>query len=143
MEQRMSIIGLGVRDLSVSRKFYTETMGWRETDHPGSENIAFIQLNGIALSLYPRDALAEDAKISPDGSGFAGISLAHNTRSKDEVDEILASIESKGGNIVKPAEEVFWGGYSGYFSDPDNYLWEVAWNPFATVDDDGNFVISA
>ena len=143
MEQRMSIVGLGVRDLQVARTFYTEILGWQETEHPGSANIAFIQLNGIVLSLYAREALAEDATISPEGSGFSGIALAYNTRSKEEVDAVLASIEAKGGNIVKPAQEVFWGGYSGYFSDPDDYLWEVAWNPFASIDDDGNFKISA
>lgn len=100
-------------------------------------------MNGVVFGLYPREALAIDAGISGEGSGFRGVALAYNTRSKEDVDGVLAEAEIAGGAIVKPAEMVFWGGYSGYFADPDGHLWEVAWNPFASLDDAGNFSISA
>jgi uncharacterized glyoxalase superfamily protein PhnB len=91
--------------------------------------VAFFELNGTWLSLYPWNALAEDATVSQEGDGFRGITLAHVVASKEEVDHVLSQAIEAGGNLVKPAQDVFWGGYSGYFSDPDGHLWEVAWNP--------------
>jgi uncharacterized glyoxalase superfamily protein PhnB len=91
----------------------------------------------LALSLYPRVALAEDAEIGAEGSGFRGLTLAHNVRLKEDVGVVLAEAEAAGGRIVKPARDVFWGGHSGYFADPDGHLWEVAWNPHLPLGDDG------
>ncbi len=134
MEQRISMIGLGVRDLAAARAFYLDGLGWRPAEG-SNENITFIDAGGVTLSLYPRDLLAEDAQVDPSGEGFRGVSLAHNTRSREEVDAVLATAVAAGARLVKPAEDVFWGGYSGYFADPDGHLWEVAWNPFWSFDD--------
>ena len=94
-----------------------------------TESIAFFRNRDTWLALYPREALAADVGISADGSGFSGVTLAHNVRSKREVDELLQVAVEAGATLVKPAEDTFWGGYSGYFADPDNHLWEIAWNP--------------
>lgn len=143
MEQRISIITLGVKDIAVSRRFYLDGLGWQETAPPSSDQVCFIEMNGVVLGLYGRDALAEDAQVSNEGSGFRGTALAYNTRTKEDVDAALDEAVAAGGTLVKAAEEVFWGGYSGYFADPDGHLWEIAWNPFATLDDHGNFSITA
>lgn len=140
MEQRVSIIGLGVRDLAAARAFYLEGLGWRASG-ASNEGITFIQIGGIALSLYPRDKLAEDVGVDPSGEGFAGVTIAYNTRSRAEVDQVLKQAEAAGGRLVKAAEDVFWGGYSGYFADPDGHLWEVAWNPFLEIDGAGNLLL--
>lgn len=130
MEQRVTIIGLGVADLAISTQFYEEAFGWKKVA-PSNESITFIELNsGLLLSLYPKDKLAEDAGVSPKGTGFKAFSLAHNVRSKKEVDQTIAELESKGVKIVKRPEEVFWGGYSSYVADPDDNLWEIAYNPY-------------
>ncbi|NQW10306.1 MAG: VOC family protein [Alphaproteobacteria bacterium] len=142
MEQRLSLVTLGVADLRRARAFYTHGLGWVEAQ-PSNESVVFYQLGGIVLGLYGREALATDAGLDAEGSGFRGAALAYNTRTREEVDGVLSEAERAGGTLVKPAEDVFWGGYSGYFSDPDGHLWEVAWNPFATLDDAGNFFISA
>ena len=146
MEQRVSVITLGVADLARSRAFYERGMGWTVGD--SADGIVFFQLGGMVLALYPRDALArdalgEDAGVPAVGSGFAGIALAHNVRSPAAVDEVLAQAEAAGGRIVKPAAKAFWGGYSGYFADPDGHLWEVAYNPFWTLDPDGTVWLDA
>lgn len=137
MEHRLTIVGLGVADLSIATRFYQENFGWEKTD-ASNDNITFFQLNGILLSLYPREKLAEDATVDPVGSGFKGFTLAYNTRSKEEVDELISKLESKGVQIVKRPEEVFWGGYSSYIADPDGNLWEIAFNPFLPIDEAGN-----
>jgi len=136
MEQRMSVVTLGVTDLERAQAFYEQGLGWTLGAAEGS--IRFFQLNGLVLALYPRDALAEDAQVAGDDAGFAGVTLAYCTRSEEEVDEILHRAESAGGVIRKPAQKVFWGGYSGYFSDPDGHLWEIAHNPFWSLDEAGN-----
>lgn len=135
MEQRASMITLGVRDLARARKFYEQGLGWERAN--AEDEVAFYQIGGMILGLYGWDALAEDAKVPAEGAGFRGASIAFNTRSKAEVDDRLAEAVAAGATLVKPAEEVFWGGYSGYFADPDGHLWEVAWNPFWTVGADG------
>ena len=127
MEQRVSIVTLGVKDLNRGREFY-ERLGWRRS-MANNEDIVFFQAGGMALALYPRKELAKDANVPGDGSGFSGMTLAYNTRSKEEVDRILAEAKAAGAELLKPAAEAFWGGYSGYFQDPDGHLWEVAWNP--------------
>ena len=128
MEPRISIITLGVSDLARSVAFYRDGLGLTLFDE-NTESIAFFQNKGTWLALYPREALAADVGISTEGSGFSGVTLAHNLRSKEEVDDLLAVAVSAGATLVKPAQDTFWGGYSGYFSDPDGYLWEIAWNP--------------
>lgn len=126
MEQRLSLVTLGVADLPRAVAFY-EALGWtRGNRHP---EIAFFQLNGIVLALFPRAALAEDAGLAAEGGGFGGIALAYNARSREDVDAVLAEAKAAGARILKPAADAFWGGYSGYFADPDGHPWEVAWNP--------------
>ncbi|MPY76382.1 MAG: VOC family protein [Alphaproteobacteria bacterium] len=139
MEQRMTLITLGVKDLSHSVAFY-ERLGWERSVRK-AEGVAFFQAGGIVLSLYPRDALAKDADMPPEGSGFSGFSLAYNTRTRDEVDAVLAEAVPAGGTLVKPAYEIFWGGYVGFFADPDGFLWEVAWNPMFPLTEDGAIVL--
>lgn len=139
MEQRLTIIGLGVENLEISNRFYEEKFGWEKL--PSSNNdISFFQLNGILLSLYPREKLAEDAQVPHEGSGFKAFSLAYNTRTKEEVDNLIKELEGKGVVIVKQPEEVFWGGYSSYVADPDGNLWEIAFNPFLPLDKKGNAI---
>jgi uncharacterized protein len=136
MEQRISLITLGVSDLKRSREFY-ERLGWRRS-MAKSEGIVFFQAGGMALALYPRVELAKDANVSAEEYGFTGITLAYNARSRGEVDGVLSEAKTAGAKIQKPAEEAFWGGYSGYFSDPDGFLWEVAWNPHFPIAEDGS-----
>jgi uncharacterized protein len=136
MDQRISLITLGVSDLQRSREFY-ERLGWRRS-MAEAEGVVFFQAGGMALALYSRAELGKDAKISPEGSGFSGIALAYNTRNRHEVDSVLAEAHTAGAKILKPAEEAFWGGYSGYFADPDGFPWEVAWNPSFAILEDGS-----
>ena len=128
MEPRISLITLGVADLARARAFYCDGLGLPAMPQ-SNEQVVFIGLKSVWLSLYPREALAEDAKLSSTGSGFRGFTLAHNVRTREEVIALLAQAEQAGGKIVKPAQDTFWGGFSGYFADPDGFLWEVAWNP--------------
>jgi catechol 2,3-dioxygenase-like lactoylglutathione lyase family enzyme len=139
MEQRISIITLGVADLKRSSEFY-ERLGWRRS-MANSDGIIFFQAGGLALALYPRHELAKDANVPPAGHGFSGISLAYNTRNREEVDSVLKQAAAADATVLKPAQEAFWGGYSGYFSDPDGFLWEVAWNPFFPIAEDGSIRI--
>ena len=137
MKQPLHIITLGVRDFKTSFEFYSKTLDWKPSKN-SNDDIAFFQAGGVVLAIYPREKLAEDAMVSPDGSGFAGFTLAYNTRSESEVDEIITNLRSKGVKIVKEPQRVFWGGYSSYFADPDDYRWEVAYNPFFAFDENGN-----
>lgn len=136
MEQRLSLVTLGVRDVAVARAFY-KRLGWQESP-PSNESVAFFQCGGMIVGLWGRDDLVEDAKVDGPGSGFANISLAQNVRSKAEVDRVLAEAEKAGAKILKPAGDVFWGGYTGYFADPDGFAWEIAWNPGFTILEDGS-----
>ncbi len=138
MEQRVSLITLGVNDLSRARRFYEQGLGWTPADAP--EGVVFYQLAGIALALFGRDDLADDARHPIDGT-FSGITIAINQRSEAEVDAVLAQAAAAGATMLKPAERVFWGGYSGYFADPDGHVWEVALNPGWTINDDGTLTI--
>ena len=137
MNPYLHIVTLGVKDLEVSRKFYTETLGWKSST-ASSEGITFIQVGGAVLALFPRDELAKDALVSAEGAGFSGFTLAHNVQSEREVDELIADLKSKGVKITKKPQTMFWGGYSAYFADPDGFLWEVAYNPFFPFDENGN-----
>ena len=139
MDQRLTIIGLGVSNLQISTRFYEEKFGWKKTQS-SNESISFFQLNGILLSIYPKEKLAEDATVDHHGEGFKAFTLAYNTRSKEEVDELIDSLESKGVKIVKRPQEVFWGGYSSYVADLDDNLWEIAFNPYLDMDEYGNAI---
>ena len=136
MNQHLHIITLGVRDFEKSKNFYADTLGWK-ISRP-QEGIAFFQAGGVVLAIYPLDKLAEDALISSAESGSSGITLAYNAGSESEVDEIIGDLKSKGVKIIKEPQKVFWGGYSSYFADPDDYRWEVAYNPFFAFDEGGN-----
>ena len=129
MEQRLTLITLGVKDLKRSVDFYENKFGWKRSEM-SSEDIVFFEVNGIYLSLYPREALAEDATVDSSGNGFKGFTLAYNTRSEKEVDDLVSDLKTKGVKVVKEPQKVFWGGYSSYISDPDSNLWEIAFNPF-------------
>jgi catechol 2,3-dioxygenase-like lactoylglutathione lyase family enzyme len=135
MEQRVSLVTLGVADLERSRRFYEDGLGWRHTGD--GEGVYFFQSPGSVIALWSRQELAKDAGISPAGSGFAGMALAYNARSRAEVDAVLAEAEAAGARVLKKAAETFWGGYSGYFTDPDGHIWEVAHNPFWSFDENG------
>ncbi len=138
MEQRLSVITLGVADLRRSRTFY-DALGWKVASEDQTENIVAYDLISMTLCLYPVDKLGEDAKIEVQNQEYSTITIAYNVHSEEEVDAALAEAVSAGGTLVKPAEKVFWGGYSGYFADPDGNLWEVAFNPFAKLGKNGEF----
>ena len=127
MQARISMITLGVRDIQASVSFYEKGLGFPRMK--SAPEVAFFTLDGSWLGLYDRQLLAEDAGVFAAGSGFPGFALAHNVSSHTDVDRVLKQAQEAGGKLVKPAQETSWGGYSGYFSDPDGYLWEVAHNP--------------
>ncbi len=135
MEQRVSVVTLGVADLPRARAFY-EALGWTTGAEPGAD-AAFFQAGGLVLALWDRANLAEDSGVS-DGGGWGGITLAHNVASPDEVDAALAEAEAAGARIARPGGETFWGGYSGAFLDPDGHPWEIAHNPHWTLREDGS-----
>jgi catechol 2,3-dioxygenase-like lactoylglutathione lyase family enzyme len=136
----LTVVTLGVSDVARSRRFYCEGLGFAASSG-SDENIVFIDAGGVVLALYPRDLLAEDAHVSPKGAGFGGIALARNVGSKGEVDAALDVARRAGATILKTAQEVFWGGYSGYFADPDGHPWEVAYNPHWKLDAEGCVVL--
>ena len=141
MKSRLSIITLGVGNLPRAIRFYRDGLGF-PTDAKDDASIAFFMTAGVRLALYPIKALAEDiskdVKLSP--RGFGGITLGHNVSRKNEVAEVLALAKKAGGRIVKPAQDTFWGGYSGYFEDLDGYCWEVAWAPMCSFDRTGALI---
>ena len=142
MNPRISIITLGVEDLERSLIFYRDGLGFPTTRKPES-GVIFFQMSGTCLALYPYEDLAKDISdtfVVP-RSKFSGITLAHNVRTKEEVAQILQMAESAGGKIEKEAQDVFWGGHSGYFSNPDGYLWEVAYGAF-DFREDGSLIIT-
>jgi catechol 2,3-dioxygenase-like lactoylglutathione lyase family enzyme len=133
MEPRISIITLGVSNLDRSVAFYREGLGL-PTSYKEGEGIAFFQLKGTWLALYPYQALAEEACLPPERGRFGGITLAHNVGSKEEVHRLIDQALAAGASLLKPAADMFWGGYSAYFADPDGYPWELAWNPFISIE---------
>ena len=128
MNPRISMVTLGVRDLTAAIAFYEKGLGFPRMESPPT--VAFFALNGTWLGLYGRESLAEDAQVSAEGKGFEGFTLAHNVGSESEVDEVVAQAVRVGATLVKQPQKAFWGGYSGYFKDLDGHLWEVAHNPF-------------
>lgn len=139
MEQRISYITLGVRNLKESENFYSNLLGWKKTKD-SSGNIIFYKLNGLVLALYPVEALADDAETVPGARCFSNFTMSYNTRSKDEVDRVMFELEKHGVKIVREPETVFWGGYRGYISDPNGFMIEIVYNPKAELDVDGNIV---
>jgi catechol 2,3-dioxygenase-like lactoylglutathione lyase family enzyme len=134
-EPRVSLITLGVDDLARARAFYETGLGWSASS-ASQDDVVFFQAGALAVALFARPALAEDAGV-PDQRGFSGITLAHNVREPADVDRLLAIAEAAGGRITKPAQRAFWGGRTGYFADPDGHLWEIAWNPHFRLAEDG------
>jgi predicted lactoylglutathione lyase len=138
VEQRISLITLGVSDLSRSLEFY-QRLGWRGQE---VQETVFFQTGGIGVILWQQDQLADDAGLpSRSGSGFRGVALAHNVRTKDEVDAIIAEVERAGASITRPAADTFYGGYAAYFTDPDGHAWEIAYNPGFPIAEDGSITI--
>ena len=136
MRQKLNLITLGVKDLSRSTSFF-EKLGWKKSS-ASVEGLSLFSLGGMVLALHPWNDLANDATVSPEGSGFAGITISYNAASEAEVNEVLQNVEKLGATIIKPAQKVYWGGYSGYFKDLDGHLFEVAHNPFWELDNAGN-----
>lgn len=139
MDPRINLITLGVDDMARSRAFY-ETLGWKASSQ-SNDDVTFFQAGGSIFGLYGRAGLADDAKAENTPAGFRGVSVSYNARDRAEVDAVLAEAVAAGAKLIKAAEEVFWGGYSGYFGDPDGHLWEVAHNPFWTIQDDGSIIL--
>ena len=137
MEPRISLITLGVGDLERSLRFYRDGLGWPVSGASSPGVVAFLHTKGTVLALYPRRDLAADANLPDGGPGFGGIALAHNVRTREEVDTVIAEAVRAGGSLLKAAHQADWGGYSGYFADPDGYPWEVAWNPGFPLATDG------
>lgn len=139
MDQRISVVTLGVKSLETSRKFYVDGLGW--TPAFENEEIIFFQAGGMVFALFLRDQLAADFQADPATFGQAAIALAHNVRERSQVDPLMQHAAAAGAKILKPAREAPWGGYSGYFADPDGFAWEIAWNPDWHLATDGSISI--
>jgi uncharacterized protein len=135
MDQRLSVVTLGVRDLARARAFY-EALGWNTGAAP-DDDVVFFQAGGLIVALWSRESLAEDSAVE-DAGGWGGITLAHNVGSPEDVDAVIAEAEAAGATIGRPGAKTFWGGYSGVFLDPDGHPWEVAHNPHWTLREDGS-----
>jgi uncharacterized protein len=139
MEPRLTLITLGVGEIARARKFY-EALGFK-AGRASEESVTFLPAGGVVLALFGRAALAEDATVADSKPGFSGVALAHNARSEADVDKAMAEAIAAGAKLVKPAGQTFWGGYAGYFADPDGHLWEVAHNPYFKLDEAGRVVL--
>lgn len=137
METRISLVTVGVTDIGRATRFY-ESIGWAGTSPDGE--VVFVQAGGMVLALWDRGLLADDSRMTDNG-GWGGITLAHNVRSPEEVDAVLAEAAAAGGTVVRAAEATDWGGYSGVFADPDGHPWEIAHNPYWPMADDGTITI--
>ena len=133
MKPKISLITLGVRDLGRMLAFYRDGLGLPLHNYKPGDDMVMFRLEGTWLGLFPRDELAKDATVSVEGSGFSGVAIAHNEPSKEGVDRVFAEALAAGAKAVKAPEDVFWGGYSGYFADPEGNLWEVAFNPLTDL----------
>jgi len=140
MEQRLSLVTLGVGDLELSRTFY-RNLGWKESP-ASNDDVAFFQTGGIVVGLWDRKTLAEDSAVS-DGKGWGGVTLAYNTRTQAQVDAVIEEARFAGATIGREPAETFWGGYSGVFIDPDGHPWEVAFNPTWEISDEGAVTLPA
>lgn len=137
MRQKLNLITLGVSDFERSLNFYEKGLGWKKSDK-SIDGLALFPLGGITLALHPIEELEKDTTIKYQPSAFSGLTLSYNAKSEKEVDEVLKKVEKLGASIIKPAQKVYWGGYSGYFKDPDGYLIEAAFNPFWEFDENDN-----
>lgn len=140
MRQKLTLITFGVKDLSRSLAFYEQGLQWKRSSQ-SMEHYVLFPLGGIVLGLYPLQLLAEDCGLPQEPSAFSGLTLSYNAKSKQEVDEVIEKVKHLGATVVKPPQDVFWGGYRGYFKDPDGYLIEVAFNPFWQLDENDNLVL--
>ena len=129
MKPKISLITLGVGDLARARRFYEEGLGLEKLDE-GDEGVAFYDMGGTWLALWPREELAKDAGVALNANGFAAVSIAHNLTSREAVDRLVDQAVAAGGTLVRKPEDTFYGGYAGYFADTEGFLWEIAWNPF-------------
>lgn len=139
MRPGLSLVTLGVSDMARARRFY-EALGYKASSQ-SQDSVTFFDAGGVVLGLFGRAALAEDANVENSAPGFSGVSLAQNVRSEAEVDRTLSEAVAAGAKLLKAGQKVFWGGYSGYFADPDRHLWEVAYNPFWPLDDNGRVIL--
>jgi len=148
MDQRLSLVTLGVASVLAARRFY-QALGWTASSASQGDEIAFFQLNGLALALFGRSALMADMALAADANvpeakpGFSGVTLAQNLRSPEAVDDLFARALAAGATALKQPEPTHWGGYSGYFADPDGHVWEIAHNPFFPLDQHGNLTLPA
>ena len=140
MDQRITLVTLGVADLERSLRFYRDGLGWTPSGQSMEGEIAFIQLNGLVLALWPRTELAGDARLAVD-DGWGGVALAQNHRSREAVDAAVAAVVAAGGTVLKAPVATDWGGYSGYVADPDGHPWELAHNPFWPLSEDGSLTL--
>lgn len=137
MRQKLNLITLGTDDFQKSLDFYENGLGWKKSEK-SMDGLALFDLGGVILALHPRHELAVDTTLTYQPTTFSGLTISHNTKSEKEVDEVLEKVAKLGGTIVKPAQKVYWGGYSGYFKDLDGHLFEVAYNPFWELDENDN-----
>lgn len=140
MRQKLSLITFGVDNFERALNFYEKGLGWKRS-LKSMDDLALFPLGGITLALYPTQELADDATLIYQPTEFAGLTLSYNAKSEKEVDDVLKEVEALGATIIKPAQKVFWGGYSGYFKDLDGHLIEVAFNPFWELDDNDNLIL--
>ena len=140
MRQKLNLITLGVSDFQKSVDFYEKGLGWKKSDKSVA-GLALFPLGGITLALHPRHELAEDTTLKYQASEFSGMTISFNAKSEKEVDDILLKVKQLGATIIKPAQKVYWGGYSSYFKDLDGYLFEVAYNPFWEMDENDNLIL--
>src|SRR5262249_6931842 len=136
---RLTLLTLGVKDIATSAAFY-EALGFRRKAR-SSDGVAFFEAGGLILSLWSAEQLAEDAQVALEGGGFRAVSLAWNCASPEEVDAALERVVTLGAKLLRPPQQVFWGGYTGYFADPDGHIWEVAYNPHFPMTDDGRLLL--
>jgi uncharacterized protein len=140
MRQKLNLIALGVDNIQRSVRFYEKGLGWKRSEK-SMEDLVLFPLGEITLALYPRQELADDATLQYQPTAFAGLTLSYNAKSEKEVDDVLKEVKALGAIIIKPAQKVFWGGYSGYFKDLDGHVIEVAYNPFWKLDENDNLIL--
>jgi len=140
MRQKINLITLGVDNFERSLNFYEKGLGWKKSEK-SMEELALFPLGGVTLALYPRMELANDANLQYQPTEFSGVTISYNAKSEKEVDDVLSEVEKLGATIIKPAQKVFWGGYSGYFKDLDGYVIEVAYNPFWELDENDDLLL--
>ena len=139
MNARLNIVTLGVKNLQTSKEFYQNALGWQPTKD-SDDKIVFFNHGGIVLGLYPLKALADDAQVTPERTGFSGMTLAINLDKKEAVDELYKTVIKNGGKSLVQPRKTFWGGYDAYFADPDGFAWEIAWAPFWQFDEQGSLI---